>query len=442
MSGSFRPFSIRKVVLATGLAPMALWAAAPDQSGDADQRVSYSLSAGATHTDNAGRTSINTQSGTSADAGLAASIVRRRERSAITLRADLTYREYLGEYGGQLAGGLAADTTYRFTPYFSWTAEENLSHSLVIAQNPGAPDNTQVVNLFGTGPDLRLPLSQSTSASLQGRWSHASYSKSDFDNSRLSATVGLQQRLGPHSSVSLNGSTSRVSYNSLPSSRDFDTRSAFVGWSATGAHTTLNATAGYSWMDEGLGLSSGGATYSLGVTRRVTARSTLSLDAGRSFGDAADALRRDQVIGGVSPDDLPGFVSTGPTRSDYVTAGLSIPGERSTFSLSGSWRREAQRDDSFDRDSLRASVGLSRRVNQRLSVNFSSNYTREQFDATSIRFNEWATGVGLSWALSPAISATADYSRVVGDGDTNLGADTRDYTANSISARLIWSPRP
>jgi hypothetical protein len=128
-------------------------------------------------------------------------------------------------------------------------------------------------------------------------------------------------------------------------------------------------------------------------------------------------------------------------KSDYVTVGWNMSGIRSSVGFTANWRGEASpRDDSLNRDSIGAGFKVSRTFNPQLSVDFSSDFRREEFGAASVKSNEWSTGLGASWFFVPALGLRASWSHLTGSGDTSLGDDTRDYSENRYSVRLTWSP--
>ena len=348
------------VAFTAALLPAFVAAAEPDPEGG---RFSYGLSAGVTHSDNVARTDTAEESETSGEAGLFASFAYARQRYEASLDADLQYRTHsFGNYSDQLVGGAAANARYRmFRELVTWAVEDNLGQALIESRNTATPDNTQNLNVFSTGPDINIPLGSRTGINLQGRWTAVSYQKSDFGNRRVYGSVGLSRRIGQRATVSLNGSTSHTEFSSLPSSSDYDVRSAYLGWNVEGSRTRLGLNAGYSTLKDQLD-SSGGATLSLELTSKVTTRTTMSLHAGRDYGDGSDALRREQGIGGVSVTDRPVAVSSDPQRADYATVSWSAAGSRGGLTLSADWRREDHsRSADLDRRSVGGRLGLTAR---------------------------------------------------------------------------------
>lgn len=432
------------VLLCVAMAPCTM-AAQPGSSAE----LGYGLSLGATHSDNAGRTPAidGAESETSFEAGFNADLQYRHNRLAARLAADLAYRthDYAG-YEDELLGGLAADAAWRIAPWLTWVALENFGQSLIDSRNTARPDNTQNTNYFSTGPDFQIPLGLRTSLVLQGRWSDVSYEESEFGTRRQSGTAGLRRTLSERAGLSLNVSTEHVDYKELPTTSNYDIHSAYVGWDVTGARTSISLRAGRTRLEDAVD-SAGSTLFGLDLERELTARSTVALHAGRSFGSSADLLRRDQGIGGVDAGvgsgtgDRPVISAADPQRLDHARLSWALRGDRMSVTTSARWEREAHRIEfDLNRRLLGGSFQASRRLGPRATLNFTTDYFREEFGVASIKSDEWSVGLGLHWAATPAVGLAADWLRMVGDGDTAAGPGTRDFTENRYTLRLRWSP--
>lgn len=406
--------------------------------------LGYGLSLGATRTDNAGRAAEGSGSETSFEAGFNADLRHQRNRLAARVSADLAYRTHdYGEFEDELLGGLAAEASWRFAPWLSWVAADNFGQSLIDSRSTARPDNTQNTNYFSTGPDIQLPLGARTILMLQGRWSDVSYQESDFGTRRRSGTVGLQRTLSQRVGISLNVSTDDVDYKSLPSASNYDIHSAYLGWQATGGRTTLSLRAGGTRLEDAVD-SAEGALLNLDLQRELTARSSLLLNAGRSFGNSADLMRRDQGLGGVGTGagDRPAITAADPQRVDHVRLSWVLRGDRMSVNTAVRWEREAHRQEhELNRRLLGGALHTTRRLGPRASLRFSTAYFREEFRIAAIESDEWSVGLGLHWAASRTVGLAVDWAHMVGDGDTSAGPDTRDFTENRYTLRLTWSPQ-
>lgn len=405
---------------------------------------SVSISAGVVATDNIAKDNKdNARSRTEAELGFSANVGIERERLSSSLEADLQYRSV--KYNGkdhQLAGGLHAQTEITLlSERLSWSVEDDLAQSLVNSLDVSSPGNTQNTNIFSTGPRLVLPLGSRSSFALDGKWTNIWYQSSDFGNNRITGRATLLRKSNSSSQLSLNAQVQKVKYKELTESEDYDIKSAYIGWLAEGVRTTLQLDAGLTRVSEETG-SASGALASMSITRLLNARSQLKLNAGRNFGSAADNLRLDQELRGVSAGSRPGAISSDPMRSDYATAAWIFNGPRSSATLRGDWRHENHRTETvLNRLESRGEVQISRVLGPRLSLEFLTGYSRNKYNQADVRFSEWDVSVGVSWRFRDAFSIGLRASHTLGEGDSSDGPNTRDFTENRGELRLVYTPR-
>jgi uncharacterized protein (PEP-CTERM system associated) len=184
-----------------------------------------------------------------------------------------------------------------------------------------------------------------------------------------------------------------------------------------------------------------GPLFHVSLTREMTARSTLSLDAGTELNDSAEMLRRDRGISGLSVGSEDAIASSDPFQQDYATVAWALEGERTTLRLSADWRREDHEVDvSLDRTSIGAGLSLSRRISPRLTATLDGTYDMEDFDVSGVDFDEWSAGAGFDWNFSENYSVSIRAEHYDGSGDTSTGSGLRDYEENTYSLRFAYSP--
>lgn len=409
------------------------------------QEVDLALSIGAFHTDNAGRTSTDEESDTVGDAGLRLGIARDQGRLTADVEADLRYRKYFDDsYDEELMGGLDGLLTYWFLPErFSWVVEDNFGKALIDPRAVETPDNRQNTNYFSTGPDFQLPIGDRTALTLSGRWSDASFEESDAGNQRLSGNVGLLRSLSERSSISLNATVERIEFDDEVFGGNYDRKSAFVAYETRGARTAVNLQAGYTELEfRDSDDTTDGPLFDLTVERELSPRSTLTLNAGTSLTDSAEAMRRDQGISGVTVEGDIGIVSSDPFQSDYATITLALEGVRTSVDFSANWRSEDhEQSELLNRDSIGATATLTRRLSQTMSMILYGGWTTQDFADSDVEFDEWSYGAGLDWEFSRHFGLALRLDRFDGSGDTTVGADQRDYTENRVALNLTYTPR-
>jgi hypothetical protein len=410
---------------------------------ETNNRYTYEISGGLSYSDNVGQTATDKVWEVGLETGIKGEIDYQHRRVKTKLGSDLQFRTHgkLG-FNDELLGGLAGSLDYNLVnERLRWVVEENFGQSLINSQNQGTPDNKQNVNYFSTGPELSFPFGPRTQIVASGRWSDVAYMKSDEDTRHLEGTVGIQRQLGLHTQISVNGKTEHISFKSFPSSLDYDVNSAYLGWAAVGAKTTLSLNAGYTQLKEQANTTAG-ALYGLQLKRTLSSRSEFQFNAGREFDDGADVLRRLQAIRGPAVGSQDVNVSSDPFRSDYGTAAWIFRGGRSTIQFSGDWRRETHvRVAALDMESRGGGLSITREITPRMTLAFNTDVEQQQFRTTGVKFDEWTAGVQLGWNITNAFALTGSISHQVGSGDTALGQGTRDFTVNYAVVRLHWSPR-
>lgn len=422
---------------------LALAAALLCAAGANAQGIDLAVSVGGFHTDNVRRESVDEESQTVGELGLRLGIERDTGRLNSHVSANLAYRNYFDDaYDEDLRGGVDATVTYWFAPErFSWVIQDNLGQAFIDPRNVDTPDNQQNANFFSTGPDLRLPIGDRTSVLLSGRWSQASYEEFDADNQRFTGTLGLERRLSERSSLSVNATAERVEYDNEVLNSNYDRQSGYVALQSEGARTTLAVQAGYTALHD-FGDTTDGPLLDVRLTRQMSPRTTLTLNAGTALTDSAEAMRRDQRIVGVEIEGGLSIASTDPFQSDYASLGWALEGTRTSANLDVNWRTEDhEREAALNRDSIGATARLTRHIGPRLSAGLYGGWTKQDFEDSDVEFDEWNVGVDLNWELSAQFGVTVRGDRFEGSGDTALGVDQRDYTENRVTLTFTYTPR-
>lgn len=407
------------------------------------QEVDLGLTIGGYHTDNIRRTSAGEESQTVGELGLRLGVARDTGRLNANIDANLAYRDYFDNaYDADLQGGFNGTVVYWFLPErLSWEFQDNYARALIDPRSVDTPGNQQNTNYFTTGPDLRLPIGDRTSVLIGGRWSDVYYEDTAAGSNRLLGTLGIERRLSERSAVSLHGTAERVEFDDRAVSSDYDRQSGYLEYAARGARTTLSVRGGVTALHD-FGETTNGPLVALTLERQMSARTTLRLNVGTELTDSADAMRRDQGFGPIVVDGERPIATAGQYQSDYASLGWTLEGVRTTLDLTADLRSEDyERDDTLNRDSTGATVSLVRRLGTRLSWRLYGGWTRQDFDTSDVRFDEWNAGTGFDWLFSETVGITLTGERFEGSGDSLLGADQRDFTENRVTVRLTWTPR-
>lgn len=407
------------------------------------QEVDLGLTIGAFHSDNIRRESVGEESQTVGELGLRLGWTRDSGRLDADVDANLAYREYFDDaYDSDLQGGFNGRLTYWFLPErLSWEFQDNYARALIDPRNVDTPGNQQNANYFTTGPDLRLQIGERTAVLVGGRWSDAYYEDTDAGNQRLTGTLGIERSLSERSTLSVNATADRVEFDDDGLGSDFDRQSGYIEYANQGARTRLSLRAGGTVLHD-FGDTTDGPLFNLTIERQLSARSTLTVNAGTELTDSAEAMRRDQVIDGIDIEGGHPIVSSGQFQSDYVSVGWALEGARTTLDLAADLRSEDyERDATLNRDAIGATASFVRQLSARLSWRLFGGWTTQDFDRSNVKFDEWNAGTGFDWLLTETVGVTLVAERFEGSGDTLAGANQRDYTENRVTVHLTYTPR-
>ncbi len=446
--------------------------------------ANWGVSAGATHSDNLGRTLDDRLSGTIAQVGLQLGLTDIRPRLDTALATNLAYWDFLnGSYKSRVVGGANGGLSLNLIPErFIWTATDNFGQVAADPTAPVTPGNTQNVNVFSTGPYIELPLwGRINSLALQGLYTKGNFGTSQEDSQQYLGSVGFLHRLSAKTTVSLTASDSRTTYDDTVAGASFDVRAAALGFSGGGARTTLTASAGYTQLLY-LGETHGGLQARLDLTRLIGARSQFSLELGTQYSDATAEFAQQQNFQGVQAGPVvpsvpvsrgtapiysgagplipggsafipggtsttgavPGVpggiatttISTDPFKLDYANTTWSILGPRTTLSLGLNVEKEVHQSQmDLNRTYGTLNVTVTRRLTPLLSISANGSYTRQRFSALDAQLNSWNLGAGVDWLLNRVLTLQATFNRQDGSG---TGADSQ-YTEDRVYIGISYS---
>lgn len=275
------------IVAALGLATAASFA-------NAEPVLDYTVGATLEHSDNINYSENDPISQNVLTPRL--SFIVNQKGSALDASAagTLEYRDYLGgAFGNEfriLASGLA---NWHISPgRFDWVFEDNISRQPIDVLRSDAPNNQQQTNVFSTGPTLRAKFTDVLRGQFDLRYtnSYADTSK-DFNSNRLGALGSLLYQLDPSNTLSGSATASRVRYiESISEPFDYDREDVYVGYQRITRTLTLEASAGYSWLDLRQGDTQSGSLLRGTARWTPTKQTNVGVTVARQYSDAAQDL--------------------------------------------------------------------------------------------------------------------------------------------------------
>ena len=395
------------------------------------------LELGAEHSDNVLRTPGDEQEETIGFAGLTLGVEVDRQRLDAEADGTFEFRKYLDDtFGDDWRGGLDGLLSLSLIPErFIWFAQDNFGQ---IAENRVAvetPANQQNFNYFTTGPDITVPLGARTAVQLSGRWSDTYFEESIEGSESIDGSVGLVRTLSESTTVSLNGSTSKIEFDEADLFPDSEIQEGFLRLALDTTRTTFEGDVGYSKTsrDE---LESSGVVVRLNLTRSLTSRSSITLSAGSDFDSTGGAFRVEQDATGVQAGNENIIASGDVFRNTYAYLIFETRQARINIGATLHGGRERhQVEKLLDRDIVGAELSVGRQFTSRFGFELSAAYSKDEFVNEGFSFDEWQAGLDLNWQLNHAWSVELRAEHYAGSGE----GITRDYDENRAALTLTYS---
>jgi hypothetical protein len=399
--------------------------------------LDWSVESAAGHTDNATRVNSSEITDTIGSIGGHIEVSGEGSRISGRLRGNGRLRSYFDDtYDDDFLGSGAADLQVNLLgEALTWAFSDEFGQVLTDTFEPSTPDNRENLNVFSTGPDLRIRLARGTEAVIRGRIEDASYENSDsVDSQQLSADIGLVRHLSSSTAWSVNASSSTVDYDA-PGNSGYDQQELFLRLESASTKQTLTA-------DIGAGFLGGGdqSDETLMVRfdwmRHISASWTLELGLHTGFSNSDDQFVRG-ISGGSELGGTQDVLLTGQAmRDDRASFGLNFMRSRTRIRLFGDIGSETY-PDVADADRERWAMGaeLSRRLAPRLEATLRAHHEDRDFDAVIGDDKTDIYGAQLDWRLGKALYLGLEGRREKRSGDTSFS-----YTETIYQASLSYRP--
>jgi hypothetical protein len=335
------------VALAHGQVNRTVGAAGDSDSANSAQGtraelLAYGADVGIGETDNVTLSQTDKVSQTMAITDLDFDLKDQTRRFDVDAKGDFSYLDYLqNAYSNQLVGRFDGRADVALIPdRVIWVFTDSFGESQIDPFTAALPTNLQNINYVATGPDAAFRLGPTVFLDLSARYANASYQTDPFDSNALIGNVALGRALSARSSISINGSFERMSFDNTIVNTDFDRSSVYAHYEVQGARTELTANLGATKVEQGL-LSYTGPSAKLVLVRKLSSVSTLTFTAGRDITDASTAFS------GLQGGAIGGIV-TGPavlSQNNYTVTSGSIGWEyarnRTTIGVSATWEKDS-----------------------------------------------------------------------------------------------------
>lgn len=393
---------------------------------------------GVTHSDNLLRSRTEEASDTVVDAGVGARIAMGGRIFRLDGDAAFRHREFTEHtVGSENLPAVNLRASANLVPeVLAWIADESMGQVAPQPFDSLTPDDQQTASYFSTGPSLYLPIGTRGRFESDLRYGLVNYSGSAVDSRRYSGEVGLGRLLTPTNTVSVNYTRKRVEYDqrSVPTSTS---DAAFVRYSVNSSRSQLVGEAGTESSQVGPGGTTREPHLVLGLQRRISRRTTLSVEFAHGYSDAAENLRvdlRDTFNAGGVQNIL---VVAEPFKSDRGYLNLVRGGGRMMIALQvdGARERYSTRTN-LNRNIYGAGIAIDYQLSSLTSAAVKVTLQKEALVNDSLSSRYGSATIGLNRRFGPSVRCTLGVQHLQASGNVDR------YRESRILLSLTYSPRP
>jgi hypothetical protein len=402
----------RTLLLVGVLIPAAVSAGTVQVEGDV----------GLGHSNNIDRSTLDQRSGNMESVGLRFSVLQDTRRVNADLLGDVAWTHYSDNaYSSKLTGNAVGRIRIGLIEdHLQWRVEDNFGQTRADLFAAPTPENSENVNYFSTGPDLRLGLGSSMDVVLGGRLSLVDYQRSPSDTRRFSAWMGVEHELSTTARLSANVASEWIDPRKNAVSPSYERSALFASYAIDGARTSLRFDAGANRVGMG-GDSTTGSLARVQIDRRLGQYSNLILRAGREFTDSGNTLSLDSAATLQIPGQLNGSLvqAAQPFTNTYASAAWSIVGRRTAIEISSGWYDEDYRDvASTDRQRLQMGIQVSMKFAARMQATAGLDYDRDRYDSAFGDSSNMTGRLGVQWSLGRRTGLTGTVERYFYESET------------------------
>ncbi len=373
----------------------------------------YEISVGAIESDNIERVRSGGTRDTIFEQELNFTWHDQRPRLNADIDADLSHLTYVPHaFSDQVIGNFIGQVRVAAVPQLLfWNFSDNFGQGNTDPLAAVTPLTRENINYFTTGPEALLPLGGENLLDVKLTYGKVSYQKSPFDNNRFGGALAFIHKLSEAVEASLNVRDQRVDYSNTVLNRDYAIQEAFVHLDAKGGRTTFGADLGYGRAVEA-GSSPGTVIARLGLSRRLSASSTVSLGFGHEYSDAVSAFQVAQVLGGANLNTQQTVQTGGPLTTVYETAGWNFARNRTAFGLDVSHFKDDYRQSPALNDTrTELDANVSRQLTPAVRFLLLERYVRQSFQTTAAgNSTQTTTEARLTWRAARRIFVSFGYS--------------------------------
>ena len=410
--------------------------------------LDWTASLGYGYSDNLGRRTIDEVSGNTIRPSLAFTLTEEGEAVDASATGLLSYSYYTGDGDFQPQFGLdgGAHIAWTLVPArMLWTFDDYASQQPIEEFATQSPDNTQITNVFSTGPTFLFRISDAAAARSELRYVN-SYAEEgdDFNSDRGIATFQLLRRVSPLSTISGNAGVEVVRLEQPDElTPDFERYPLFGTWTRTSGNDTLSVDLGWNWVDPDGFDTRDGLLARVDAEYRLTQLSSIDVayahqlmdEAGSLLGQASDIDALLLPVTSGSAFDT-GTITADVFEQDRVDAGYQHDGARTTWRVSGyATQQDYSENTALNRKTLGVAALFDYRVSRLSSLGVFAVQTRQSYEESDLEFDESEFGIRWRYSILRNLSFSLEVARASRDSNAPLD----DYEESRVWAEISWS---
>jgi hypothetical protein len=413
--------------------------------GNRAQSLTYGADVGIGESDNVTLVDTNKVSQTMTIADLDFDLKEQTRRFDVDAKGNFTDLDYLqGAYGNQLIGRFDGRADVAIIPErVIWVLTENFGQAQIDPFVATVPTNLQNINYVATGPDVSLRMGPTVFLDLSARYAKATYQTDPFDSNSVLGTAALGRALSAQSSISINGSFERMSFDNTTVNANFDRSSVYAHYELQGARTNLTANLGATKLDQDP-VSFTGPNAKLQLLRKLSSVSTLTLTLGRDITDGSTAFANLQggAIGGIVTG--PAVVTQSNYTVTYGSVGWEYARNRTTIGVSGTWEKDSYEGlPLLDLTRGSAELRIERRLTSVLTGQLVGRVYRNEYANTDFSETDGLVGAALTFHAGRGleIKLRYDHSTRAVSGIGFVPGVNSGYDENRAFLTIGYRPR-
>ncbi|HEX3945970.1 MAG TPA: hypothetical protein VHW69_17995 [Rhizomicrobium sp.] len=413
--------------------------------GTRAQSLTYGADVGIGESDNVTLVDTNKVSQTMAIADLDFDLKDQSRRFDVDAKGDFSYLDYLqNAYSNQLLGRFDGRADVALIPErVIWVLTENFGQAQIDPFVAAVPTNLQNINYVATGPDVALRLAPTVFLDLSARYAKTTYQTDPFDSNVVLGSAALGRALSAQSSISINGSFERASFENTGLNTDFDRSSLYAHYEIQGARTNVSANLGATKVEQG-SVSFTGPNAKLQLSRKLSSVSTLTFTLGRDITDGSTAFANLQsgAIGGIAT--AAAIVSQNNYTVTYGSVGWEYARNRTTIGVSGTWEKDSYDGlPSLDVTRGSAELRIERKLTSVLTGQLLGRLYRNDYANTDFSETDGLVGAALMFHAGRGleIKLRYDHSSRAASGVGVVPGVTNGYGENRAFLTIGYRPR-